>query len=125
MILQLAREQAEKAGTQGAQSDAGMTFQAGDLTSEEAASAAAVSASSSGSFSVFAITSTPLGFASAVNPPSVANAASSLAVSVGNSAAPTNAAVMHSPAATGPAFPPGVSGDAGASPAINANSGSM
>lgn len=124
--LKLAREQAEKAGSQGAQSDAGMTFQAGDLTSEEAASASAVSASSSGSFSVSAaITSTPLGFASAVNPPAVANAASSLAVSLGNSAAPTNAAVMHSPAATGPAFPPGISGDAGASPAINANSGSM
>jgi len=119
MILQVAREQAEKVASQGAESEAGMKSQAGHVTSEEAASTAAVSVSSNGSSSVSAIASTPLSVAPPVNPPAVVNVTSST-VSVGHSATPTNMAVVHSPA---PAHPAGT-GDAGASPAPNVNSGS-
>ncbi|XP_021850029.1 pre-mRNA-processing protein 40A isoform X3 [Spinacia oleracea] len=120
--LKLAREQAAKAVSQGAQLDAGMKSHpttTGGFTSEVAPSTNPVSGSSNGSSSVSGASSIPLSFPSGVNPAPVVNDASSELL-MEHSAAPTSMAVTNALAMT--PLSASISGDDALPAALNASS---
>ncbi|KAK9269905.1 hypothetical protein L1049_025478 [Liquidambar formosana] len=125
--LKMAREQAEKAASQGTLLDMGVTSAAASAVSSVGTPTAAISVSSATSSTISAVVSSPVPVTPvvAVEPAPVVVSGSS-AVPVVNTAVTTSAVGVHSPAVSGSPLPATVLGSNGAPIApVNAGTTSM